>query len=334
MSKWFVAALLCCAASMSAAEPLRIGVAVPGPGTGAYFPIELISRIGADQAEGAEVTLRFVPGGGVAIEQLLGNNADITVIGLPAAMSARLKDPRIVAVAPVNDLPLYTLLVREGLRGQVKTVADLKGRTVGVHSNSLASKTNSHQLLDLVLARSGVSPQSVRAVAVGQRWQSEAAMLASGDVDAVMGDEPYAMRMEDEKIAFVLLHLGKPEHSKDIPGAGFLRAAVIARSDQVERDPRKAETMVRIIKRVLAWLAKTPPETIVKTAGLAGTIEGDYMLKVLKKYPRQYSTDGKFSTRQLRETEIFFRASQAHDPAAQGLKVEDMVVDRWAGRKD
>lgn len=334
MNKWFAAALLCLAASPSTAETLRINVAVPGPGTGAYFPIELISRIGADKAEGAEVVLRFVPGGGVAIEQLLGNNADIAVVGLPAAMSARLKDPRIVTIAPVNDLPLYALMVREGLRDQVKTVADLKGRTIGVHSNSLASKTNSHQLLELVLTRSGVESTAVRTVSVGQRWQSESAMLAAGDADAVMGDEPYAMRMEDEKTAFVLLHLGKPEHTKDIPGAGFLRAAVIARSDQIERGPRKAETMVRIIKRVLAWLARTPPETIVKTAGLAGTTEGNYMLKVLKKYPRQYSTDGMFSTRQLHETETFFQAAQAHNPAARSLKIEDMVVDRWAGRKE
>ena len=317
-----------------AADPVKITVAVPGPGAGAYLPVELIKRLGADRAEGADVKINFVAGGGIALEQMLTSNADFAVVGLPAAMSARLKDPRVVALMPANDLPLYVLMVREGLRGKVKKVADLKGLTIGVHSNSLTSKTNSHQLLDLVMAKSGVEPDNVRTVAVGQRWQSEAAMLASGDADAIMGDEPYAQRMEDEKIAFPILHMGNPAHTKDIPGAGFLRATLIGRSDQIERNPQKTELMVKILRRVLVWLAENPPQSIVEASGMANTTEGKYSLSTLKKFPRQYSKDGKFSTKQLRETEIFFHTSQNHNPAAQQLKLESMVVDRWAGRKD
>lgn len=323
-----------CAASAWAAEPIKITVAVPGPGTGGYLPIELIPRIGADKAHGAEVRLVFVPGGGVALENLLTNNVDFAVVGLPAAMSARLRDSRVIALAPVNDLPLYALMVREGLRGKVKTVADLKGRVIGVHSNSVTTKTNSHQLVDLVLRENGVSPDSVRTVAVGQRWQSEAAMLATGEADAVMGDEPYASRMEAEKLAFPLLHMGNPEQVKTLPGAGFLRATLIGRRDLVERDPQKAEAMVRIVKHVLAWVAESSTTTITKAIGRAGTTEGEYLQLVLQKYPRQYSRDGKFSTRQLQETELFFHRSQSSDSAARELKLESMVVDRWAGRKN
>jgi hypothetical protein len=36
----------------------------------------------------------------------------------------------------------------------------------------------------------------------------------------------------------------------------------------------------------------------------------------------------------LHDTEVFFRKSQADNSAAQTLKVESMVMDRWAGRKD
>ena len=244
------------------------------------------------------------------------------------------QDARVVSIAPVNDLPLYVLLVRQALKGKVNKVADLKGRTIGVHSNSLSSKTNSHQLLDLVLAKSGVSPDEVRTVAVGQRWESESAMLAAGDADAVMGDEPYAARMEAEKIAFPLLHLGNPSVTKNIPGGGFLRASVIARTDLLERNPQKAELMVRIIKRTLDWLARNPPQTIVATAGLSYAPESKYLVEVLKKYPRQYSKDGKFSTAQLRETELFFHASQSSNPAARDLKIESMIDDRWSGRKN
>lgn len=332
--RWLLAVLAGGALAASAAEPLSITVAVPGPGANSFLPVELISRLGADRAEGAEVKVNYVSGGNVAMQQLTTNNVDFAIVGLPTAMSARLKDSRIVAIAPINDLPLYVLLVRQALKGQVKTVADLKGRTLGVHSSSVTTKTNSHQVLELMLAQNGVPPGSVRFVAVGQRWQSESAMLNSGDADAIIGDEPYASRMIAEKIAFPLIHLGNPADAKRLPGGGFLRGAVIAQTDQLERNPHKAEVMVRIIKRVLYWLATSSPEGIVGAAGLNGTPEGKYFAEVLVKYPRQYSRDGKFSTRQLQETETFFRASQSGNASAQALKMESMVVDHWAGRKD
>lgn len=317
-----------------AAESTVITVSVPGPGASSYLPVELITRLGADRAEGAEVKVHFVPGGGVAIQDLLTNNADFAVVGLPAAMSARLKDPRVVAIAAVNDLPLYVLLVRQALKGKVNAIADLKGRTIGVHSNSLSSKTNSHQLLELVLAKNGVAADAVRTVAVGQRWQSESAMLVNGDADAIMGDEPYASRMIAEKTAYPLLHLGNPADAERVPGGAFLRGAVIARADLIEKNPQKAEKMVRIVKRVLEWMGRSSPEDIVGVAGLTGTPDGMYFAEVLRKYPRQYSKDAEFSTRQLQQTEIFFHAAQGGNPAARALKLESMVVDRWAGRKD
>lgn len=330
--------LACCVgfllAPAAAVEPTRITVSVPGPGAASYLPIELISKIGADHAEGAEIKVRYVPGGGIAVEELLSNNADFAVLGLPAAMSARLKDKRVVALAALNDLPLYVLLVRQGLRDKVKTVADLKGRVVGVHSNSLSSKTNSHQLLDLVLRRARISPDEVRTVTVGQRWESEESMLATASADAVMGDEPHASRMIANNTAFSLLHLGEPGVADQLPGGGFLRGSLIGRADQIERDPAKTEKMVRIVRRTLQWIASQTPEQIVERAGVSDPEEKKYFLAVLKKYPRQYSLDGRFSTRQLKETETFFRESQAANPAARALAVEAMVIDRYAGRKD
>jgi NitT/TauT family transport system substrate-binding protein len=327
---WFLA-LLCLPV---AAAPMDITISVPGPGAASYLPIELIPRIGADAAEGARVTVRFASGGGVVMDELLNNNADFGVLGLPAAMSTRLKDRRVVAIAAVDDLPLYVLLVRQGLKGKVKSVADLKGRILGVHSNSLTTKTNSHQLLELVLQQSGVTPDMVRVVPVGQRWKSEAAMLATGDADAIMGDEPHAARLLANKQAFALLHLGNPADAARIPGGAFLRGSLVARTDQLEQNPAKAELMVRILKRTLDWMAKASPEEIIAKAGIQDAEEKKHFLAVLKKFPRQYSRDGKFSTRQLKDTEIFFHASQRGNPQAQALKIESMIVDRWAGRKE
>lgn len=316
------------------AEPLQIAVSVPGPHAASYYPVELISKIGADKAEGAELRVSFSPGGPAAIDEMLLNNVDFAVVGLPAAMSVRLKDKRIVALAAINDLPLYALLVRQELLGKVKSIADLKGRSIGLHSSSTANKSTSQQVLELMFRRGGVSPGSYRVVPIGRRWESESLMLKSGAVDAVIGDEPHATHMIATKTAFPLVHLGDAQTARQYAGAGFLRGALIGRTDKLERDTVKAETMVRIIKRTLNWIATHTPEEFVYTLGISEPDEREKLIAVLKKYPRQYSKDGAFSNKQLRETEIFFIDSQAGNLAAENFRIDAMIDARWVNKKD
>ena len=159
-------------------------------------------------------------------------------------------------------------------------------------------------------------------------------MLAEGSADAVMGDEPHAARMVAEGTAFQLLHLGEPGVAAGIPGGGFLRGTLVGRSDRIDADPKKAELMVRILRRTLAWIAGHSPEEVIALAGIEDPKERRYMLETLGRYPRQYSADGRFSRKQLQETETFFRSSQAGNAAAQTFKVESMIMDRWVGRKE
>lgn len=330
----FVLAQLLLISGLLHAQPLRISIAIPGPGAASYFPAELISKIGADKAEGAEVKVIFAPGGPSAIDEMLHNNTDFAIVGLPAAMSVHLRDKRVVALAAINDLPLYALLVRQGLKGEIKSIADLKGRTIGLHSNSTVSKSTSQQVLELLFRRGGVPPGSYHMVGIGRRWESESLMLKAGSVDAVIGDEPHASHLQANGIAFPLVHLGDPETMRQFSGSGFLRGALIGRSDRIAVDSSKAETMLRIIKRTLAWIATHSAEEFADALGIANPDERQKLVAVLKKFPRQYSKDGSFSNKQLRETEIFFIDSQAGNPAAEHFRIDAMIIDRWAGRRD
>lgn len=315
-----------------AETPMRIVVSVPGPRNISYLPLDLLGKIGADRAEGAEVHLRQVGGGGVALQEMMMRNSDFTVAGLPAVMSLRSNGAKVVALAAVDDLPLFVLMVRSDLHRQVKRVADLKGRTVGVNTSSLSSTTTSQQLAELVLRNAGVAVQSVHIVAAGQSWDEQSSLLKSRTADAIMGDEPFASRLQDEGVVYFLANLGDPQTARKIPGAGFLHAALAAREDLVAQEPQKVEKMVRILRRTLEWMAAHPPEEIVARLEVKDPVERKYLLANLKKYPRLYSRDGRFSTRQLAETESFFRATSP--TIAEAFSLEGMVVDRWAGRKE
>lgn len=320
--------------SSAFSQPMRITIAIPGPGAASYYPGELISRIGADKEEGAEVRILFASGGPSAIDEMLHNNADFAMVGLPAAMSVRLHDKRIVALAALNDLPLYALMVRQSLRGEVRSIADLKGRTIGLHSSSTVTKSTSQQVLELLFRRGGVPLGSYRSVGIGRRWESEAHMLKVGSVDAVIGDEPHASHLQAQGIAFPLVHLGDPETMRQFSGSGFLRGVLIGRSDRIDENSTKAEKMVRILKRTLAWIANHSAEEFTQAMGISEPEAREKLIAVLKKFPRQYSKDGAFSNKQLRETEIFFIDSQADNPAAEHFRIDAMINDRWVGRRD
>jgi NitT/TauT family transport system substrate-binding protein len=326
--------LLLCATPIAQAadKPMEITVSTPGPRNLTYLPVDLISKIGADRAEGAVVTVRHFGGGGVALQDLMSRNADFAVAGLPAAMSLRAHDSKVVVLAPVSGAPLFVLMVRSGLRRQVRTVADLKGKVIGVNTSSLSSMTTSQQLAELVLKKHGISPGMVRMVPAGQSWDSQSSVLASGVADAVMGDEPFVSRLKAGNKVFSLVNLADRNDARSIPGGGFLHAALETREGLLKQDPIKAEIMVKILKRTLAWMAKATPEEIADKLEMTDPVEKYWIIHTLKQYPNIYSTDGRFSRSQLAETERFFRETSIETVPSAFL--ETMIRDQWSGRKD
>jgi len=317
------------------AEPaMRLRVSVPGPRNLSYLPIDLISKIGADRAEGAEVRIQYVGGGSLALQNVVLKNADFAVAGVPAMLSQQANGEKVVLLAAVDDLPVYVLMVRADLKKQVTNISDLKGRVIGVNSGSLTSKTTSQQLAELLLKSEGVPLDAVRIIPVGQSWSEQSSVINSGTVDAIMGSEPYASRLLAQNKVYYLMNQADPSVVKKIPGSGFLYAALATRPEVLEREPQKAGKMVAIVRRTLQWIATHTPEQIVGALEIRDAEEKAALLASLRKYTRLYSPDGRLSNNQLKESELFFLQAAGNNPAARRIRLESMVYDKWAGRKD
>lgn len=321
-------------AAQAAEPPLVVTVSVPGPHNLSYLPIDLIPRIGADRAEGLDLRVRHTAGGGITLRALDQRNIDFAVAGVPAMMSLRANGGEIAVLAAISDLPVFVLAVRADLRQQVKSVADLRGRAIGIPTGSLTAKTASQQLLELVLASAGVSPEEVRIVPAGQSWRSQSAVLESGIVDAILGNEPFASRFQSAGKVFFLLNFGDHSGGARIPGGGFLHAALATRPDVISHDPAKVGRVVAALKRSLAWIATHSPEEIVAALDVPNAEERESLIHSLRQYRRIYTRDGAFSARQLRETEQFFRKAEGRLPAARELVLESMIADKWVGKRE
>ncbi len=314
----------------AAASPARAVIAVPGPGNLLFLPIPLARRIGADQAEGLELDIRYTGGGPQAIRAMLERNSDFAAAGLSALALQKLNGKPVVCIAPMTRVPAYTLLVRDGLRGKVRQMADLKGLVVGVKGHVPGGRSTSQLFAEYLLARAGLKPDQVNYVSVGQSYDSQHAALVSGAVDAIIGDEPFVTRLVRQKVAFALADFHDPETVRKQMGGLFLNGMIGTREDMVAGKPALVEKLVRSIKRTLVWVDTHSADEMVEALNPGQPEERRALRDVLRLRKNIYSPDGRISDEQLRTVDRFLHATEPAI-AAQGLSVRSLVDVRWAG---
>jgi NitT/TauT family transport system substrate-binding protein len=318
---------------LQAADPARVLVAVPGPGNLLFLPIPLAARLGLDRQENIALDIRYVGGGPQAYQDLHDRNVDFGAGGLSALALQRLAGRAISAIVPTTRVPAYSLLVRANLRGQVRRIADLAGRVVGVKGHTPGGRSTSQLFTEYVMAQAGVPVERLNYVSVGQSYDSQHAGLVSGAVDAIMGDEPFATRLVKEKVAFLLADYHDPAATRALLGGLFLNGALSARDDTLARQPERAARVVRSIQRALTWIDQHSAQEVVDALRVEDPVERANLSDVLALRKNIYSPDGRFSDSQLATVERFVHATET-SPQARSLKLASVVNARWAGRAD
>ena len=125
-----------------------------------------------------------------------------------APMAENKRNRKTREARPAMAISLYDL------KDKVRRVEDLRGRVLGIHSNSLTSSTTGQQFLVLVLRQHGVSPESVRFVAAGQSWDTQASAMRAQVADAIVSlkalDPAEVNGFEGQDMAFVMGSMRMP----------------------------------------------------------------------------------------------------------------------------
>ena len=309
----------------------RVAISVPGPGNLLFLPIAIAKGIGADQAEGLDLDVRYIGGGPQAYREMLDRNTDFSAGGMAALALQRLSGKPVVCIAPLTRVPAYTLLVRNNLKSKVKTISDLAGKVVGVKGHVPGGRSTSQLFTEYVLTRSGVSPGGVNYVSVGQAYENQHAALVVGAVDAIMGDEPFATRLVKQKAAYALADYHDIKSTRELLGGLFLNGQVATREDFVAKRPDVVDKVVKALKRTLVWIDNHSAREMVDALALPTAEEREALFDVLKLRKNVYSPNGRFSAEQLATVDHFLHATETSD-AARAFSVTSIVLDRWAGK--
>jgi NitT/TauT family transport system substrate-binding protein len=298
--KWLslLSALALLAACGGAAQP-PAGASAPAAVRLGYIPLVIFAPIyvgverGYFAEEGLQVELTQINATNEAVVQLAAGNFDVGLAGGNAGVfNAIARGLKFTVVAPMHQErpPVATPLVISARRaGEIKTIADLKGGTIGINANGAAIEYWVAQ----ALARGGLTIGDVQLKAMP--FPNMPAALENGALDAAVITEPLVTINKDKGLLAVL--------SDDFID-GFTATYVFMNQPWMERNPQAARGFLKAYLRA------------------ARDLQGDYMTPevaaIVEKYTQvpaaviersalaQYDPSGRVPTGDLETLQRFF----------------------------
>lgn len=159
------------------------------PIAGASLPLLIAVEEKSFQKHGLEVTPIFMGGSPLINSAILSGEFPIGYTGGGALMSSRLAGSDLIAIAE----PLPVLTIDGWAKPEIKTIADLKGKRIGVTRFGASSYFAGLSMLEA----GGLKPGDVVFIQNGGVGESLAALLG-GRVDVCMIGYPFGLRAKKE----------------------------------------------------------------------------------------------------------------------------------------
>jgi NitT/TauT family transport system substrate-binding protein len=231
--------------------PLKISIIEATPAFHS-LPLTALKTIGAEY--GLQIEMLQVQGGGEAGQIFAGGHADIMTAGFDKPvgfMAKKLVDVRTFGVIlhSIN----WSLVVPA--KSEIKTVADLKGKTIGISGPG----SSSDMLMRWALSKAGLNPdRDATLIALGSVANLYAG-LENGRVNAAVLVRPFLTKAIDSGMARVV---------GDWEAMPFPNLVSIARAKDLEETPEKFIRFQSAIKSVMHRF-KTDRDFALKMAKLA-----------------------------------------------------------------
>jgi NitT/TauT family transport system substrate-binding protein len=205
--------------------------------------------------------------GGKSIAALIGGSADFAANALEHAIKAKVQGKDLVYVFSSTRLPGFGLVVASTQKGEIKSVADLKGKPVGVSGIGVAS----HVLLNYMLKTHGVDPKDVKVIAVGLSTMPPA--LEGGRIVAGVAGEPFFSRLIAKGTGFSMGNMSSLKETQAILGGEYAFSGAITRPDVIQKRPQVVQKVVTALVKASHFIATKTPEEIV--AAIPQDLVGD-----------------------------------------------------------
>lgn len=240
-------------------EKPKLTIAVGGKNLLYYLPLTIAEQLGYFKAEGLEVTIVDFAGGSRALQAVVGGSADVVSGAFEHTVNMQFKGQRMRAFVLQGAAPQIVLGVNPKTMASYKSIADLKGKKVGV--SAPGSSTN--VLLNFVLAKAGLKPSDVSVIGVGTGNGAVAAMRA-GQIDAISNLDPVITLLQRSGDLKIISDTRLPAESERVFGGPMPAACLYSMQSFVDRNPNTTQALANAIVRADKWIQKAGAADIIK----------------------------------------------------------------------
>ncbi|MBU6492518.1 MAG: ABC transporter substrate-binding protein [Burkholderiales bacterium] len=242
-----------------AADVPRISIMVGGINKLIYLPAALTQQLGYFKDEGLDVELLSQPAGVDAENELLAGAVQGVVGFYDHSIDLQSKGKEVEAIVVFGQVPGEVELVSSSAAGQIKSMADIKGKTLGV--TGLGASTNF--LTQFLAAKNGVKSSEFSVLPVGAGNTFIAAMQQKR-IDAGMTSEPTASRLISTGQASVLVDMRSMEGTQKALGGAYPASSFYVNRAWAQSHKAEAAKLARAFVRTLKFIHTHTPEQIAE----------------------------------------------------------------------
>lgn len=271
------------------ADEPSVTVAVGGKTLLAYLPLTLAGRLGYFEREGVNVELNDRTSGATALRAMLAGDVDVVSGYYDHTIQMQPQDKDLVAFVEMMRYPGIVLAVSPRASERIRSIEDLKGRTVGV----TAVGSSSYFFLKQQLRAHGMRPDAVRVRPIGGDATAVIAMERGHVAAAVMVD-PAVSQLEARGSVRLLADTRTSSGLRAAMGVDSYPAAVLYTDRRwLDANPDTANRIATAIVDTLAWIRVHSAEEIAARMpyGYDGG-DPEVYVRAIDRLKQAYSTDG------------------------------------------
>ena len=246
-------------AHAQALEKPKTTIAVGGKNLLYYLPLTIAEQRGYFKAEGLDPTIVDFAGGSRALQAVIGGSADVVSGAFEHTLNMQAKGQKLRAFVLQGRAPQVVLGVNPKTMPGFKSVADLKGKKIGV----TAPGSSTNVMANFVLAKAGIKPTDVSFIGVGASSGAVAAMR-SGQIDAISNLDPVITLLQRSGDLKIVSDTRVVPEADKVFGGPMPAACLYAKSDFVDKNPATVQALTNAIVRADRWIQGAGPGDIIK----------------------------------------------------------------------
>jgi NitT/TauT family transport system substrate-binding protein len=245
------------ASSVQASTEPTVKIMVGGMSKIIYMPAELTARLGYFQQEGLNVQLFDETAGVSAENELISGQVDGVVGFYDHVIDLQTKGKSEIGVVQFGATPGERLVVANSMKGKIKTLADLKGKRIGI--TDLGSSTNF--LASYLVVRGGHKASEYTPVPVGA-GQTLIAAMQRGEIDAAVTTEPTVSLLKQKNLAYVMVDMASASGASKSLGGTYPASSFYMSSTYVKNHPDIVQKLANAFVKTMQYMHTHTPEQI------------------------------------------------------------------------